>query len=391
MNATATSDLPGFSLSPMQQAVLEVASRFGREQIAPFVREYDREERFPHEIYEQMGPLGLTGGVVPEQYGGAGLDYVTYALLIMELARYCQAMAAAATWSSGVAGSSLLKYGSEAQKAKYLVPLAEGRGPIAFALTEEHTGSDVASMRTRITRDGDGYRINGCKIWISMIGSCKWILAFGTIDPAAGRKGICSFVVEPDWPGLIRRPFKNKLAFRCMETGELVFDNVYVPAENLVGVEGQGFEIAMCSVENGRLGVASRCVGIMRACLEDSISYAKNRITFGQQIGQRQLVQSKITDMVVAYHSSRLLTLQLAQMRDTGERAREFGSMAKMHASDSAMRTAEAAMQIHGAYGFSDEYNVGRHFRDAKVMQVIEGSNDIHRALIAEYALGYRR
>jgi alkylation response protein AidB-like acyl-CoA dehydrogenase len=379
-----------FKVTEEQVAILDMTRRFAQERIRPRVRDYDREERFPLDLYAEMARLGLTGGVIPEQYGGAGMDHQTYALVIMELAEACQAMAAAASWASGVGGVSVLNFGSEEQKQKYLVPLAKGEGPVAFALTETHTGSDVASMKARAVRDGDAYILNGSKVWISMIGSCQWILTFATVDAGAGRKGITAFLLEPDWPGITRTPFKNKVGFRPMETGELVLQDVRVPASNRLGAEGEGFKIAMSSVENGRLGVASRCVGMIKACMELAIDYAQTRTTFGEPLGRRQLVQSKITDMKVAYETARLLVMQTAWQKDQGDRARVNASMAKMYASDALMRTAEDAMQIHGAYGCSDEYEIGRYWRDAKFMQTIEGSNEIHRTLIAEYALGYR-
>src|SRR5690606_10088395 len=249
-----------FQVSAEQRSILDMVERFAQERIRPRVREYDRGEYFPLDLYAEMAELGLTGGVVPEQYGGAGMDHQTYAMVIMQMAKTCQAMAAAATWASGVGGISVLRFGTEEQKQKYLVPLAKGAGPVAFALTETHTGSDVASMKTRAHRDGDHYVLNGTKVWISMIGSCKWILTFATVDSGAGRKGITAFLLEPDWPGITRTPFKNKVGFRPMETGELVLQDVRVPVENRLGAEGDGFKVAMSSVENGRLGVASRCV-----------------------------------------------------------------------------------------------------------------------------------
>ena len=380
-----------FTLTDEQRAIRDMAARFARQEIAPHVRDYDREERFPLEIYAKMGPLGLTGGIIPEAYGGVGMEYTTYALVVMELARHCQALAGAATWASGIIGASLLRYGSEALKRKYLLPLAQGQGPAAVALTETHTGSDVASMRLKVTRKDGGYVLNGTKTWVSMIRSCQWILAFGTLDPARGHKGICAFVVEPEWPGVTARPFKHKVGFRPMETGELVFEDVGVPAENLVGTEGDGFRVAMCAVENGRLGVAARCCGMLRACLEESLAYIPTRETFGVPIGQRQLIQTKVTDMVVWHETATLLLLKLAALKDKGERARVEASMAKLYASDMLMRAAEHAMQIHGAYACSEDYPVGRVWRDAKFMQVIEGTSEIHRWLIAEYALGYRK
>lgn len=379
-----------FNLSGEQEAILEATRRFARDRIKPHVRQYDREERFPMEIYAEMGPLGLTGGVIPPEYGGAGMDHQTYALMIMELAEVCQVMACAASWASGVGGVSVLRFGTEEQKRKYLVPLAQGQGPVAFALTETHTGSDVASMRTRAVRDGDHYVLNGSKVWISAVARARWILTFATLDASAGRKGITAFLLEPQWPGITRTPFKNKVGFRPLESGELVLQDVRVPVANRLGEEGEGFKIAMSSVESGRLGVAARCVGMIGACLKLATEYATSRETFGAAIGKRQLIQSKIADMRVSYETARLLVLQAAWKKDNGDRARADMSMAKMYASDQLMRAAEDAMQIHGAYSCSDEYDIGRYWRDAKFMQTIEGSNEIHRTLIAEYELGYR-
>jgi len=379
-----------FQITSEQSAILETTRKFAQQRIRPRVRMYDREEYFPMDLYKELASLGLTGGVVPEEYGGLGLDHVTYALIIMELAQACQSMAASATWASGVGGISVLKFGNEEQKQKYLVPLAKGDGPVAFALTETHTGSDVASMKASAERKDDYYILNGSKIWISMIESCKWILTFATVDTGKDRREITAFILEPDWPGITRTPFKNKIGFRPMETGEMNMVDVRVPISNRLGAEGEGFKVAMSSVENGRLGVASRCVGMTKVCLDLSIEYAQNRSTFGEAIGKRQLIQSKITDMKVGYETARLLVLQTALEKDLGQRARVESSMAKMYASDVLMRAAEDAMQIHGAYGCSDEYEIGRIWRDAKFMQTIEGSNEIHRTLIAEYLLGYR-
>lgn len=379
-----------FRLTEEQTAILDTTRRFAQERIRPHVRRYDREERFPMEIYAELGSLGLAGGVIPEAYGGAGMDYQTYALVIMELAEVCQVMGAAASWASGVGGISVLEFGTEAQKRDFLEPLAKGGGPVAFALTETHTGSDVASMRTRAVRDGDHYVLNGTKTWISMVARARWILTFATLDPSAGRKGITAFLLDPSWAGITRIPFKDKVGFRPLESGELSLADVRVPAANRLGAEGEGFRIAMSAVESGRLSVAARCVGMMRACLALASDYAKTRETFGEPIGRRQLVQSKITDMRVSLETARLLVLQAAWKKDHGERARADTSMAKLYASDRLMRVAEDAMQIHGAYSCSDEYEIGRYWRDAKFMQTIEGSNEIHRGLIAEYELGYR-
>ncbi|MCI0530052.1 MAG: acyl-CoA dehydrogenase family protein, partial [Nitrospira sp.] len=323
---------------------------------------------------------------------GAGLSYMSFTMLIEEIARVCQVVATILSLPSGLAGSGILTYGTEEQKQKYLVPLAWGECFAGTGVTEPHSGTDVAAMETMVVKKGDRYIVNGRKAWISMLNEASWFLTFATLDKKLKSKGICAFIIEKHWPGVSVKPEKNKVGFRPLATGQLILEEVEVPVENLVGKEGEGFKVAMCAVENGRLGVAARAVGLTQACLDESVAYAQQRIVFDQPIGRFQLVQSMITDMVVGVESARYLTYHLAHLKDKGyTRARRESSIAKMYASDVAMRAAEHAVQIHGAYGCSSEYNVGRYFRDAKFLQIVEGQNQLHRALIAEYALGYRR
>jgi alkylation response protein AidB-like acyl-CoA dehydrogenase len=246
-------------------------------------------------------------------------------------------------------------------------------------------------MATTCRRDGDSYVISGAKAWISMLDHGEWFLTFATLDRRMGREGVCAFVVPRDTPGLTVRPYKNKLGFRPLATGDLVLEDVRVGSEQLVGEEGQGYRVAMSAVETGRLSVAARALGLAQSCLDDSVAYARERQVFGQPTGRFQLVQSMITDMVIGIESSRHFLHRLAEHKDSGvARPRREASLAKMQASDVAMSAATAAVQIHGAYGISDEYRVGRLFRDAKVFQIVEGNNQLHRAMVAEYALGFR-
>jgi len=381
-----------FDITSEQAALRQTAYEFAKKEIAPYVNQYDAEERFPMEIVKKAASLGFTGGVIPEKYGGADLDHLSFTMLIEEIARVCQVMGTILSLPSGLAGSGLLTYGTEEQKQKYLVPLARGECFAGTGVTEPHSGTDVAAMETTAVKKGDRYILNGRKAWISMLNEASWFLTFATLDKALKSRGICAFIVEKHWPGVSVKPEKNKVGFRPLSTGQLVLEEVEVPAENLVGREGEGFKVAMCAVENGRLGVAARAVGLTQACLDESVAYARQRIVFDQPIGRFQLVQSMITDMVVGVESARYLTYRLAYLKDQGQaRARREASIAKMYASDVAMRAAEYAVQIHGAYGCSSEYNVGRYFRDAKFLQIVEGQNQLHRALIAEYALGYRQ
>jgi hypothetical protein len=381
-----------FDWSPEQQELRALARDFAEREIAPHVAAYDRDERFPVEIVRQAAELGFAGGIVPAAYGGAGLDHVTYAALIEEIARACHVVACALTFPSGLVGNSILAYGTEEQKQAYLAPLARGQTFAGAGVTEARSGTDVSDMDTVVRRDGSDYVINGAKMWISFLDVASYYLTFAHlgVDETTGRKRICAFLVDADLDGVSTHALKNKYGFRPLSTGELVLEDVRVPARALLGEEGQGFEIAMNSVENGRLGVAARAVGLSQACCDVAVAYARDRRVFKQPIGKFQMVQEMISDMVCGTEAARLLTLKLAHLKDRGERARAAASVAKMTASDVALQSATDAFQIHGAYGVSDEYPVARYLRDAKVFQIVEGNNQLHKSLVAESALGLR-
>lgn len=381
-----------FELSPEQVAIRDAARAFADREIQPYVAEYDRDERFPTEIVRRAAKLGFTGGVVPPEYGGSGLDYLSFVLVIEQLAYHDEAVAIACAAPSGLTGAAVLRYGTEAQKQRYLAPLARGETFAGAGVTEPHSGTDVASMETTYRRDGSDYVINGAKIWISWPPEATWILTFATSDPKLKSRGITAFLIERSSPGLTYTPFTNKLGLRPLTTGELVLDGVRVPAENLLGEEGRGMRAAMCAVENGRLSVAARAVGVAQACLDLSVAYARERVVFDQAIGRYQLVQSMITDMVVGVEAARLFTYRLAWRRDSGvEQSQAEASIAKMFATDVAFQAATHAVQVHGAYGVSDKLPVARHLRNAKISQIVEGTNQIHRVLVAEHALGFRK
>lgn len=370
--------------------LLDVVADFARREIAPRVAEYDRQERLPRDLLEKMAALGFFGGVIPTEYGGLGIDYVTFVQIIEEISKVCHCMATLVSFPSGLVGMSILRFGTEEQKQRWLVPLARGEIFGSAGVTEPRSGSDVAGMQTTYRREGDDFVLRGAKAWISNLDICEFLLTFATRDRSLGRKGITAFIVPRDTPGLGLHPYKDKLGFRPLCTGDVVLDDVRLPRDAVLGAEGEGFRVAMTAVERGRLGVAARSVGIAQACLEDSVAYARQREAFGTTIAHFQLVQSKITDMAVGVETARLLTRFCAEALGRGERARLLTSMAKMYASDVALRAATDAVQIHGAYGASPEFRVGRFFRDAKVMQIVEGSNDLHRALIGEIVLGLR-
>ena len=381
-----------FGWSAEQEELRQLARSFGEKEIAPHVAEYDRDERFPREIVERAGELGLAGGIVPTEYGGAGLDHVTYAMAMEEISRYCHVVACALTFPSGLVGNSILRYGSEEQKQRYLAPLARGEHFGGAGVTEARSGTDVSDMDTQARRDGSDYVIDGAKMWISFLDVASFYLTFAHlgVDEQSGRKRICAFLVDADTKGVSTQPLKNKYGFRPLSTGELVLESVRVPQEALLGEEGQGFEIAMNAVENGRLGVAARAVGLAQACVDVATDYARERVVFRQPIGKFQMVQEMLSDMICGVEGARLLTYRLGYLKDAGLRARDAASVAKMTASDVALDAATNAFQIHGAYGVSDEYPVARYLRDAKVFQIVEGNNQLHKALVAEAALGLR-
>ena len=380
-----------FSLTDEQRQYQALVRDFAVKEVAPHVKDYDREERYPVEIVKKMAALGFIGGTIPEEYGGPGIDHLTMALGIEEMSRVCIHMGSAMGRASGLVGAGILQFGTEEQKRTYLVPVARGEVFAGTAVTEPHSGTDVAAMETTAVRKGDEYVLDGSKIWISGVGIASWYLTFATLDRAKGPKGICAFIVERGFPGFSERPIRNKLAFRPTQVGELIFEDCRVPAGNLVGREGEGLRVALCAVENGRLSVACRAVGLAQACLDESVRYARQRVVFGKKIAEYQLVQAKIAEMVLGVESARYFAYRLAWLKSRGvKRARREASIAKLHATEIAFRAASDAVQIHGAYGASEEYNVGRYLRDAKFLQVVEGVNDIHRVLIAEYALGLR-
>lgn len=380
-----------FSWTEEQEQIRKTAQTFANQEIAPYVAEYDAAERFPKEIIQKAAALGFMGGVIPAQYGGSELDFVSFTIILEEISKVCHAVGCALSFPSGLAGSSILRFGTEEQKEKYLKPLAEGKAFAATGLTEPHSGTDVASMETFARKDGERYILNGSKAWISFLEVADWILTFATLDRTNPRKSICAFLIDRDTPGLRFKPYKDKLGFRPLSTGDVFLDECIVPAKNRVGAEGEGLKVALSAVENGRLGVAARALGLAQACLDAATKYAQERIVFKQPIGRFQLVQSMITDMITGIEGARAATYRLAWLKSQGTvQARKEASIAKMMASDAAFMAATHTVQIYGAYGCSGESPVSRYFRDAKVFQIVEGQNQLHRSLIAETHLGFR-
>jgi glutaryl-CoA dehydrogenase (non-decarboxylating) len=379
-------------LTDEQRAIQETVREFVDRRILPVAQENDINHHLDMGIIEEMAELGLLGPVIPAEYGGAGLDYVSEALICEEIERGESAFRTLISVHVGLNSLSLLNYGDERQKQTYLVPMAKGEKLGCFGLTEPAAGSDVAAMLTTAIKQPDGtYHLNGQKSWISYATEADYCLVFAKTDPAGGHKGISAFIIELAWEGIEARQIPNKLGVWAGSTGELFFSDVQVPAENLVGAEGEGFKIAMHSLDQGRFTVAAGAVGVIRACLEASVKYANERKTFGQEIGHYQFVQDMIADMVLGYETSRLLVLQAADRKNKGVRNTRETSLAKWHATESAFKAAHLAIQVHGAYGYSAEYPVERYFRNARAPIIYEGTTQIHKMMQAEHALGYRK
>src|SRR5215468_11872084 len=379
-----------FELSDEQRLIQDTVRAFVDERVLPVAVENDIEHKLDLELIEGMAELGILGVVIPEEYGGAGFDYVAEALACEEIERGEAAFRTLISVHVGLNSLSLLKYGTEEQKQRWLTPQAKGEKLACFGLTEPGAGSDVASMRSSARREGDVYLLNGQKNWISYASVADHALVFAKTDPSAAHKGISAFVLEKGMNGFTARDTEHKLGIWAGSTGELFFENVEVPAENLIGAEGQGFEIAMHSLDQGRFTVAAGACGVVRACLERSVEYARERETFGEPIGRYQFVQDMIATMVLGYETSKLLVMQAAWIKNEGKRSTRETSLAKWHATESAFDAAHKAVQVHGAYGYSAEYPVERYFRNSRAPIIYEGTTQIHKMMQAEHALGYR-
>jgi glutaryl-CoA dehydrogenase (non-decarboxylating) len=380
-----------FELSDEQRLIQETVRTFVDERVLPVAVRNDIDHKLDLELIAGMAELGVLGVVIPEEYGGAGLDFVSEALACEEIERGEAAFRTLISVHVGLNSLSLLRYASEEQKQRWLVPQARGEKLACFGLTEPGAGSDVVSMRTTARREGDVYVLNGQKNWISYAAVADHALVFAKTDPDAAHKGISAFVLEKGMKGFSARDTENKLGIWAGSTGELFFEDVEVPAENLIGEEGQGFEIAMYGLDQGRFTVAAGACGVVRACLERSVEYARERETFGQAIGRYQFVQDMIAKMVLGYETSKLLVMQAAWMKNQGKRNTRETSLAKWHATESAFEASHLAIQVFGSYGYSAEYGIERYFRNARAPIIYEGTTQIHKMLNAEHALGYRQ
>jgi alkylation response protein AidB-like acyl-CoA dehydrogenase len=377
-------------LTDEQRAVREMARKFADEYIIPVARDNDINERFPGDIIERTGDLGLLGGPIPVEYGGAGLDYISHALVTEEVGKACSSVRTTISVQISLVELSLASWGTTEQKHRYLPAMCSGKLIGCFGLTEPNAGSDPSGMETSAVADGDHWVLNGHKIWISNGGVAGLAIVFAQTDKSKGNRGIGAFLVDRGTPGFSTRDMHGKLGLRASNTGELILEDCRIPKDQLLGKVGEGFKVAMSALDNGRYSVAAGCVGICQGCADASVRYAKERKQFGRAIGSFQLVQDLIARMIVDTEAARLLVFRAGHLKNQGRRCTREISMAKYFASEAAVRCALDAIQVHGSYGYSNEYPVERYLRDAKVATIYEGTSQIQKLLIASHDLGIR-
>ncbi len=372
-----------FELTEEEKMTQECARDFAEKRLMPVAAELDEKQEFPRELVAEMAELGLMGVPVPEEHGGGGLSTAAYTIAVEEVSRGCASVGVTLSAHTSLACDPLVKYGSDEQKEKFLKPLASGEKLGAHAMTEPGAGTDLGAVSMAAKKDGDGYVLNGSKIFITNGGVADIVLVLASTDREAKAKGLSVFVVEKGTPGFSVGKTEHKLGIRASNTAELVFQDCRVPAANLLGDEGAGFKIGLVTLDGGRIGIAAQAVGIGRAALEAAIAYAKERQQFGKPIGAFQAVQWMIAEGATELDAARLLYLRAAQAKDSGGRFSGQAAMAKLFASEAASRAADRSIQIHGGYGYTTEYAPERHYRDARITQIYEGTSEVMRMVIA--------
>jgi butyryl-CoA dehydrogenase len=371
------------ALSEEQKMVRDLARDFAMKEVLPQAAENDRAHRFPAELVKRMAELGFLGIAVPEEWGGAGMDNVAYVLVMEEISRACAGTGVIMSVNNSLSSDPILKFGTDAQKKEWLVPMARGELLGCFALSEPGAGSDAAAQKTTARLVGDEWVISGTKNWITNAPNARVSVLFAMNDSARGHKGITAFLLPLDTPGVTLGPPDKKLGIRASQSCQIFLEDVRLPRSAVLGEVGGGFKVAMSTLDGGRIGIAAQALGIGRACLEDAVKYALERQTFGKPIAQHQAIQWKIADMATELDAARVLTLRAASMKDKGQRHSPESAMAKLLASDAANRAAREAIQIFGGYGYLEDYPVERHFRDAKITEIYEGTSEIQRLVIA--------
>ncbi|MBI5837059.1 MAG: acyl-CoA dehydrogenase [Candidatus Eisenbacteria bacterium] len=372
-----------FLLNEEQQAVRTMVREFAQSEIEPIAADIDATHRFPEENVKKMAELGLLGMFVPEEFGGAGLDYVSYVVAIEELSRACASHGVIASVNNSLVCYPLLKYANDEQKKRFLEPLARGEYLGAYCLTEPNAGSNAANQETTAVRDGNDWVLNGTKLFVTNAGPATHLLAYATTEKAKGTRGITAFVIEADREGVKKGQKEHKLGIHASDTREIAFVDCRVPSANMLGPEGAGYKVALDTLAGGRIGIAAQAVGIAQASLEAAQRYATERSQFDRRIGEFPAIQAMLADMATAVDASRMLTCQAAWLKDQGRPHNLESSMAKLFAAESATMCANHAVQIHGGYGYLAEYKVERYYRDAKICEIYEGTSEIQKMVIA--------
>jgi butyryl-CoA dehydrogenase len=377
-----------FELKDEQKQIQSLARELALGEILPGAQARDRSHEFPTAIVQQLAQMGFMGMFVPEQYGGAGLDVLSYVLALEQVSYADAGVGVIMSVNNSLASWPILRFGTEEQKQKYLVPLARGEKLGCYALTEPGAGSDAGAQKTRITKDGDHYVLNGTKMWITNGPQADVCVAYASLDPDQRHRAVCAFVLERDMKGYRVGKIEEKLGIHCSSTSELVFEDLRVPKENLLHKEGEGFKVAMATLDGGRIGIAAQALGIAARALDLAVAYAKQRQTFGRPIKDHQAIQWMIADMATRLDAARLLTYRAAALKDRPDaRATKECSMAKLFASECANYCADKALQIHGGYGYSQEYEVERLYRDARITTLYEGTSEIQRIVVSKAVL----
>ena len=374
-------------LTEEQKMLQETVRRFAEEVVRPRAKEIDESGEFPRPFFDQAGELGLAGVSVPEEYGGAGMDTLSYCLVIEEISRVCATSGVILSVNNSLVCDPLLKFGTEEQKKEFLTPLAAGKKLGCFALTEPGAGSDPAGMRTTARRDGDDYVLNGNKIFITNGTDADIALVFASVDLAKKHKGITCFIVPADLPGYSHGTHEFKLGVNASGTTELAFQDLRIPARYRLGEEGDGFKIAMATLDGGRIGIAAQAVGIAQGAFEEALAYSQEREQFGSSLSSFQAIQFYLADMSTELDAARLLTWKAAWAKENQKRFSLEAAQAKLFASEMAERVTNKALQIHGGYGYTKEYNVERYFRDARITEIYEGTSEIQKMVIADWVL----
>ena len=383
----AVSAGPAFDLDEDHLAVREMVRDFAEREIRPIAAEIDRTHEFPAATTKAMAELGLLGMIVPDAYGGAGMDYLAYVIAIEELSRVCASHGVIASVNNSLVNYPIMTYGNEAQKQKYLVPLAKGEKLGAYCLTEPQAGSNAANQQTTAVRDGDDWVLNGTKLFVTNAGPADVLVVYAASDRKLGSRGISAFIVDADTPGVKKSKKELKLGIHASDTREIVFENARVPAANLLGEINKGYTVALATLGGGRIGIAAQALGIAQACLEASVRYAGERQQFDRRIGDFDAIRHMLADSVIEVDTARLLVYQAAWLRDRDRPHVKEASLAKWHASEAASHCADMAIQVHGGYGYLAEFHVERWWRDARITEIYEGTTEVQKMVVAAQVL----